>query len=158
VEAVRRESRITEDGSTQAAYSHNGNVPEGVKTKDQLQPFQEVNDAVTASLLAEPAKVAQILADLSWGHLKFFAQLLRTDDLSTLLEQTGEDSNILGEASYHHFWRVGPALVLRSGIKGHIVPAPPRGATAGSTRVSGQAILKDLFVRYGQAELGISEI
>jgi hypothetical protein len=112
MESVRRESGITEDGSTQAAYSHNGNIPEGVKTKDQLQPFQEVNDAVTASLLAEPAKIAQILADLSRGHLQFLAQLLGADNLSALLEQTGEDSNIQGKASDHHFWRVGPALVL----------------------------------------------
>ena len=69
VKAVRIEPRVVEDGVAQPPHADYGDVPLGIQPKDLFELGEQMAHTITAALLAEPAEIGQILADLGRRYL-----------------------------------------------------------------------------------------
>jgi len=96
--ALGRKSLIAENGATEAPSTDEGHPPLPVEAEDAPQFVEEFLDVVTAALLAKPAEVSEIFANLGVRNRDSFSQLLGADDESALRLQRGEGAGVQRQA------------------------------------------------------------
>ena len=117
-EAFWFESGIVDDGASEASDADDGDVPGSVEPEDLAQLGEEVGDAVAASLFAEASEVAEVFADLGWGGLQEFAELLGANDFEAALFEVSERAKVSWQALDDDFGNVWPGGYQAVSLRG----------------------------------------